>query len=79
MLADPEELSTILELDEEPQYQPAVVYGGELLTRRQLVDATASHRSMTAIVLGDAFYVGSQKDEESLRFSVTNGTRSCAV
>jgi hypothetical protein len=72
MLSDPEELSSILQLDSNPEYWPAIVYGGKLLSERQLVDATLSHGTATPVVLGQAFRVENHKDEESLRFSVTD-------
>jgi hypothetical protein len=73
MLSDPEELSTILQLDDsDPEYRPAGVYGGELLSQRQLIDAPPLYGSSIPFVLGDAFKVENEKDEESLRFSVTD-------
>ncbi|OIW22277.1 hypothetical protein CONLIGDRAFT_564246, partial [Coniochaeta ligniaria NRRL 30616] len=73
MLSDPEELSTILQLkDSNPKYRPAAVYGGELLSQRQLIDATPSSGSSIPTALGDAFRVENEKDEQSLRFSVTD-------
>lgn len=66
-LADPNELAVILGRSEGPDYRAAAVYGARLLSSNAMVDAEISD-----VVLGEALYVTSQKDEESLRFSVTD-------
>jgi hypothetical protein len=50
-----------------PEYRAAVVFGARLLSKNALVDA-----GMSDVVMGEALCVASHKDEESLRFSVTD-------
>ncbi|KAF7538443.1 hypothetical protein G7Z17_g12634 [Cylindrodendrum hubeiense] len=69
-LADPGELSIILRLSCEPEYSSASITGGRLLAWNAIVDAH-SHEPQ-AEIQGKAFLVRTQKEEESLRFSVTD-------
>jgi len=70
ILADPSELSCILELNQPPRYRPALVRRGRLLSQWQLVDDSRHHDSRAA-VLGQAYLVDNAKHEQSLRFAVT--------
>lgn len=54
ILADPEELPGILQLDSTPGYLPAIVYGGKSLSEEQLIDATPSYDSFDSVVPGQA-------------------------
>lgn len=69
-LADPDELSVILRLSSEPEYSPASIAGGRLLAWNAIVDAESDETP--AEIEGKAFLVRTQKEEESLRFSVTD-------
>ena len=69
-LADPAELSIILRLSDKPQYKSATVSGGRLLSWNAVADSAPNE--MSTDIKGQAFLVTTKRDEESLRFSVTD-------
>ncbi|KAK7430163.1 hypothetical protein QQZ08_003348 [Neonectria magnoliae] len=69
-LADPNELSIIVRLSNDPEYHPATITGGRLLAWNAVVDYLG--HQVPAEIQGKAFLVRNQKEEESLRFSVTD-------
>lgn len=66
-LADVDELAVILRRSDEPEWKSAVVYGARMLSQNAMDDAEPM-----CTVLGMALSVRTAKDEESLRFSVTD-------
>ncbi|CAM1504457.1 Fc.00g020480.m01.CDS01 [Cosmosporella sp. VM-42] len=69
-LANPDELSIILRLSDKPQYAAATIKGGRLAAWNAIVDAYPGQGM--ADFQGKAFLVRTPKEEESLRFSVTD-------
>lgn len=69
-LADPKELSVVLRLAGQLEYHSASVAGGRFLSWNAIVDADAEQSSLEC--LGKAFLVQTEREEEALRFSVTD-------
>jgi hypothetical protein len=69
-LTDPKELSIILRLSGQPEYHSATVTGGRFLSWNAIVDADIGQSSSES--QGKAFLVQTERQEEALRFSVTD-------
>ncbi|KAH7155602.1 hypothetical protein B0J13DRAFT_229765 [Dactylonectria estremocensis] len=69
-LANPDELKIILRLSTKPNYKPASITGGRLLAWNAIRDAVGNE--VQHEIPGKAFLVRTPKEEESLRFSVTD-------